>query len=842
LEQHDEHLDIKSDANGIEYFDFNGIQVPFRPSEKMTVIQADGSTIVRSIPPAYVLNLKQYQETGSMVALQNAMLSMTKEALLSLVRSMSFKRNGWEAPTAVSASVPIDHVYIDRKSGRIVLNEWQATQRYIDADGDRGTVHPDKEQKKVELDKFPITDQPLLLTVMTEEPKEVFHNLTKRMLPKIFKDFPMATQLTDDPGLEEELFYKKHVDVPVGLRTSAWNCYDLYCSRNMSWEEKNNYIFASFRDPETGKTQRALDIEDAGMKSARKSGKQLQEAWVLEQMKKTFGASKALDNPYAWALTSCSSIGDMKGKQLDWFDRTDLDALMKDILQLKVGFRDVKAASQPQPKEVFVEGHLLARLKALNLIGWKELPHHDKNMPPAVLFWLQLPNNQMVALTDVKRDGREEGLTYMFLLAPVFDNVTLYDESGNVILEPRKEWVHPIDHMQKMICTFDSTIRPYHNGPISHYFPLDLRDWQNPKRSIKIAMLYKWLSDYCGRYGDPAPATKQDNKIVPSLMAKSTIIRTVVIDYGSNMDHLAMYPIAKEARKTCNFCMVGSKSTSRRIRKYMLANSKGGSILDPQGITNPYRGACQRSQLMRALKPCKMTVAIVRGETQTQVHITPTGVEKQKTDIAFLPQVANTEEAYMAHLEANNLTPEECPATIVDYRTWQGEHRRCWTVGARGTIRIGKLVDEVGNKFMPRAIGQAYYKDKDFKDTIPVDLLFPLDELIAKDAHFLFLQNAVEREVFLADGTTVKAMVIERTFWRTGAASENIPPRWRRCSYKGIDSFPIWWRLNQIEPLKERTCDTSFAKELQSIKRQILSQVGAFHEDEDEFLSSHASL
>lgn len=829
-------------GQGIEYFDFDGIKIPFRASEKVTVLQPDGGTMVRAIPPAYVLNLQQFKETGSQVALANALLSMSKEACLSLVRSSAFKRNGWEAPTAVSNQVPVDHVYIDRKSGRIVLNEWQATQRYVDFDGDRATLLFNRERTEAVLVKFPITAQPLILSVTDNIGYEVFHGLTKRMLPKILKDNPVP-QLTDDPDMEEELFYKKHVDIPVGLRTSAWNCYDIYSCRNMSWPEKNEYIFNSFIDPITGKTQRALDIEDAGMKTARKidnqlTDKQLNEAWILQQMKRLFGASKALDNDYAWALTSCSSIGDMNFKQLAWFDNANLDQLMSKIFNLDVGFRDVKAAERPIPKEIFIEGHLLERLKALNLVGWAELPHVDPNMPPAVLFWLQLPNNQMVALTDVKRDGREEGLTYMFMLAPVYDNVTLYDEAGSVMLEPKKKWVHPIDHLQKMLCTFDSTIRPYHAGPISHYFPLDLRDWQNPKRSIKISMLYKWLSDYCGRYGDPASATKKANSIELSLMARSIIRRTVVIDYGTSLDHLAMWPIAKEAKKTCNFCTVGSKSTARRVRKYMLANSKGGSILDTEAVTNPYRGACSRSQLQRALKPCKMTIAVVKSEC-TQVHITPTGIEKQKTEIAFLPQVFNTEEAYLLHLDAHNLTQEDCPATIVDYYTWQSERRRCWTIGARHTIKVGKLVDEIGNKFMPRVINQAYYKDPDFKDTFPIDLIFPLEELLAKDAHIAFLKGAVEREVYLPDGSKIKTLIVERIMYRTGAASENIPPRYRRCSFKGIDSYPIWWRLNTIEPLKPRSCDITFAQQLQDCKRLILQKLGAVQHAEDAFSTIH---
>lgn len=818
----------------IEIFDFDGIQVPYVSTVNVTVLTNEGEK-VRGIPPQYITNLKTFLERESYPALNNAILSMKKEALLSLVRSFAFRATGWEAPTAISAGVPIDHVWIDKRSGRIVLNEWQATQRYIDADGDRATLLFNEDKSMAVLVKFPITSQPMILTVMQEEPVEKFHSLTMRTAKKLMADNPVV-QLTDNPELLEEMFAKKHVDVPVGLRTNAWNCFDLWSSRTMNWIEKNEFIFNSFIDQETGKTQRALDIEDAGMKSARKQGKQLEEAWVIDHMKK-LGASKALKNEYAWALTSCSSIGDMKMRQLDWFDSADLDAIMTNVANLKLEFRNVEGADLSESVDTFKDGSLLQRLKNLNLVNWEELPHVDKDMPPAILFWLSLPNGQPVALTDVKREGRDEGLTYMYVLAPVYDNVNLYDEAGNVVLGARKEWVHPIDHLQKMLCTFDNTIRPYHNGPVSHYFPADLADWTNTKRSIKVAMLYKFLSDYCGRYGDPAPATRTKAGIVPSAMARSIIRRTVVIDYGRNMNHVEMYRVAMEASKTCNFCMVGSKSTNRRIRKYMLANSKGGTILDPEGITNPYRGACSRAQLQRALQPCKMVVAIVKSDTQNQVFITPTGVEKQHTDLAFLPQVFNTEEEYNIYLSNHKLDKESCPAEIVDYVTWQGEKRRCWTIGARNTIRVGKLIDEIGNKFMPRQIQQAYYKEPGLKDTIEVDLVFPVNELLDKDAHLAYFKNAKERELFLPDGTTIKALIVERTLYRTGSASENIPPRWRKCSFKGIDSFPIRWRLSAIKHLEERTWDSSFAKDLQRAIRQILQKAGAYRTEEDEFLN-----
>jgi hypothetical protein len=145
---------------------------------------------------------------------------------------------------------------------------------------------------------------------------------------------------------------------------------------------------------------------------------------------------------------------------------------------------------------------------------------------------------------------------------------------------------------------------------------------------------------------------------------------------------------------------------------------------------------------------------------------------------------------------------------------------------------------------MPRQIGQAVAlitDEKGLKDTVEVDLVFPVDELIDKEAHVAYFKNAVEREVVLPDGTTITALIVEQTLYRTGSASENIPPRWRKCSFKGIDSYPIHWRLSAIKHLEPRTWDSAFAKELQKAIRMILQKVGAYRAEEDEFLNYNLS-
>ena len=256
----------------------------------------------------------------------------------------------------------------------------------------------------------------------------------------------------------------------------------------------------------------------------------------------------------------------------------------------------------------------------------------------------------------------------------------------------------------------------------------------------------------------------------------------------------------------------------------MLSNQWGGSILDKEGLASPHRAAMGRSQLLRALVPAKMTVAIVKMDTMMQVQITPSGIEKQRTVEAFLPQVFSTESKYHDYLKAHGLTTSESPATIVNYKTWQNDNRRCWTIGARNAIKIGKLIDEFGNKFMPRFTKQMVAINYNDMTSVDVDIVFPINELVDKDAHHVYLKGAVERDLVLEDGRTVKCMLLTKTLYRTGAASENVPPRWRMCSFKGIDSFPIWWQLNKIEPQPERVANTATAELLQKAIRSILAR------------------
>lgn len=820
-------------------FNFNSIPVPYRPKESVTVVTTNGPQ-VRDINPQYITNLEKVLENGSPSSLNNAVLSMAKECALDLVREMAFREQGWEAPIAVASWIPYNHVYMDKANGRIVLNVAQATHFYIDADGDRALVIPDDKEHPTNcaLVKWPISMHPMNLKVI-EKPTsfEEFSAFTASDCQTIIEENPVS-QIGDNKILERELFFKKHREVAIGLMTNGWNNYDLYSSfvEGDDWIQKNERIFNSMIHPIFNKPQRALDLEENGMKTVRKDGVESDEPFILSSYFKDniMGAGMTLQDQYAWALTSSNGIGTSKPRQMSWVTKTHLPSLVDKILNLEVSFRKVMGEPKAAPIPPFVEGNLLKRLKALGLINWIEIKHADPNMPPACIFWLQLPSGTPVAMTDVKRDDKSDNAhTFMVLLPPVFDNRTIYNRDGSVAIPASGKWEHPINHMQKVFTCFDSSLK--FDGEVKGFWPKTAADMQDPKYGVKVSALFQALAEYCGTYGDSSPADKDPKTRVvhPTEMARYMIRHTCLIDYGRPMDHETMYEVAQKANKLGNICIVGSKSDDRTVRKYVLSNKMGGPFTDRKCVASPYRGATNRAQLQRALGNARYTVAVLKTSSLNQIFITPTGVEKQKTEKAFFRRVFNTLEAYKDHLLKCSLTTEQCPVEESEFRGWNSEVKKAWTISARHTIRIGKLVDLIGNKFMPLGMKQVFYKDPDFTDTLPIDLIMPLHELLDKNAHVAFLENAVEREIILPNGESVIGMVVERPFYRTGAASENIPPRWRRCAFKGIDSFPISWAVSKIKEISPRSVNFEFAEALQKARNAIMDAYGIVEEPEE---------
>lgn len=826
-----------------------GIPFPVIPSSKSTVRSPEGFK-VRTHMPIYITQLKRNIEKESDAALKAGILSCYKEIALAVNRGKSLSLEGQEAPLAVSASIPYDSVWIDHVGQRLVLNETFALEHYWDADGDRATLHFGK---KFEVDeeycerfggidpltqehiapgsevdhtgfgvliKFPVTSPPPILKILqgTQVPLESFQDFGFKEAESLLAE---AKPLPD----AEELLNKSVNIANTGIVTSAWNTKDLFDTTELPWWQRLCHFYT---DP-----NRPKDIEDNGLKVIRKDGKEAQELAIAE-----FMAQISLEDAWKPALTSTGSIGSMDESRLAFFEDTNLEAYTQAVLDLNVTFRERKEGFVNENKyHTLVDGFLIENLESMGLIRFAEF-NAQPGLPPACIMYLSLPNGTPTGCADVKREASSEtGLTYAYVVYPVYDNLDVYGEKNGtfqVVWPASKTFVHPKVMMSKILSSFDSTIR--WNGEVKGYWcdarargvRYALAQFQDPKWATRVSMLEKAIRDYAGIYGDPIPAEFANGTVTPTIMAKAIATRTVVVDAGKVCTPVEMAVTLLEANKVhpINFC--GTKSTNMRVRKVPLANSEGGAAWAPLGI-HLARPGKSRSQLLRSAMIPKMTIAIVRGATIGGVEITPSGIKKQTTETCFLPQVFDTIEDFENHCKGFGLDPKEEQCLTKEAPAWTGETRIYYSSSPKSQIRIGKLIDALGNKFMPRRYDQAVVTPK-YGETgevvdlgKPIDLLIPADELIAKGCLQHFLGKAEEREIEV-DGKFFTALVCEHQFFRTQTASEAIPARKRKASYDGMDMFPIYRKLYELSKVNFVNPNLGFAICLQNSLRKLLGK------------------
>jgi hypothetical protein len=804
--------DVSTEKVEILYKEFHGIKVPYRASNVVSVVQGDGSAVPKPIEPPYIRHLNATKPN-----LEEFVTSACKEILLEVTRQRGMKISGFEAPVAVSSLVPADSYVIQNQ--RVVLNEAWAMGRAIDADGDRTLVALPQSEWTHAIDddatlvKFPITKTPVNLRKLDYIPAEKFFDLTE----DIYNQNVEMVSKHRTPFNWEASVLKGHKDVPIGILTSNFNAKALYEAtkiKHLAVEEIGKYLMS---DP-----MRYATIELDGLKSLSKTDKTYQESSILDY-------PRTLDVRSAPFLTSTNSITRMRPDQVHFILKEDLEKRSAELDNFKIGFKDVKKSTKeniaPEPLRMY-DGHIVSRLLNKGILRYEEYASFREDLPPSVLVWLQIPNGKRrptnakdakgnvitvpdgrpVSLTDVKRESSTvDELTFGFLLSPVFDA-----EQG--------KFVHPLNHMNKVLAySFDSRIiNPETGDTVRHFLSQGVADLKNPKYEVKVAMLQKAITEYCGRYGDSVPATWVQGQIIPTEMALATTTMSVVIDHMKDSNEFEMAENCARAFKITPICSAGTKSKDRRVRKYALAYEDGRPVWAPKGC-HYARAGKQRAQLQRAVKQCKMKVAVVLMSTGTQILITPSGAEKQHIDKVFLPEVSNVE-----HPDFENQH---------DYLTLSGRVQRCWTRDARRCIKIGKLIDQMGNKFMPRPTTQARTTSGE-----NIDLLFPLPELLAKEAEIPFMKGGEWQQIEITsqefeDGVVkftqhfkVWAYVVERTFWRTGAASENIPSRFRQALYKNVDGIAITAIHKEIGGQVERGLDFTFANELKEATKLIVKK------------------
>ena len=336
------------------------------------------------------------------------------------------------------------------------------------------------------------------------------------------------------------------------------------------------------------------------------------------------------------------------------------------------------------------------------------------------------------------------------------------------------------------------------------------------------ACITEWLNEH----GDLIPSVIEEGCPIPLPFGQAMAGITVLVDYGAaNLSVPEMLFMAKRVDlATGGIAYGGGKGNSQRYRKYVLAEN--GVPIYGHPKANPKRSANQRSQLLRSIKKETFLVAVVEMTTQTGVLITPSGLKKQEVpDGAFLAKIV----------------PEEEEGFIpTAYPNWAGNARVTWVGDAKRTCRIGKLLDTLGNKFVPRAYAQGFVlgEPEDYMPTQyegafavsnplagrEVDLIIPIHELAKKGCLSVMLENAQWGTMLIGE-REVTCQLVEHTFFRSGTASENDPARTRRANLRGTDGVTIRHTAKRLGIEPERDCDFAIAVELvNAVKARRIAQ------------------
>lgn len=846
--------------NKVNKSTFLGIELPWIAAQTVTEYNPETEEWEeRDIPPPYIRNLEDWNRTKSVAALTNASLSAAKEVVRYLKQELGLKLKSYEAPVAVSSKVPRNCFVI--KDERIIVNENQGTERAWDADADRMAILCPGEQNPILLTedivlpngktttkhtwknvgdwgvprKYPITVKPELFKRLEDVPTEVFSPLTQEIIERLLKELPTSYN-------EKELFEKNHQPNLVGIYTNNFDVKELYTGTNL--EHRMNILFDDIN---------RLKWIEGSLKASRKdSGFTLGDSSfdIMQWSTTTLVPQNAV------FLLGGRTAG-MSETKLDWLYEGDaretISTAISKAVNLDILFTPSsqrKPATEPDEIPLYPESiALVDDLVNLGILHYQEIPysgdHPDGHkLPPVTLIWLARDDTP-VALMGGKRGGE---LSYCYLLPPVFDpeaictdedgNWLQDDEDGCFLTEPK--WVPAIEHLRKHLAQLDWSVSNPNTGWTRHDpWPRDLNDLV--QYIVKTTNLQKEITTFCDRVGDQVPADVIKGKPIPTPISLRYVQHTVYIEYQKWANQRSglwrtdkMWEICQEANKTVRICLSGCKNANG---KFMLAHSNGVAFLaDPSD--HPARTGKGRSQIVRGLGPringhqmaIWMRTAIVMPETDrdgniigtlTQVHITPTGVAKQTLPEVGMPKAHTS-------LSEENTHPNLEERTS---RTLTGALRKIWVGDPKKSIKVGKLVDNHANKFVPREIEEHMGDDGKLA---PVDLIIPITELLAKANLVYFLSVAKPSHIF-SGGRWVPCLIADLPFFRTGAGSENTPTSYRERVDKGLNGMVLRWALRDLDPeiwSNRKPKSIEYAVEIIEAMKQIKAKAMMFQETE----------
>ncbi len=786
------------------------LDVPYRPIGLVQKVGEEPEVLY----PAYVNHIRNCKWS-------DAIRSLRRERAMELLALASSSYRTWTGFIRSCSSLESNTFAID-PNGSIVVNENWANSRAVDQDGDWGSVpiidnskegppEPPKgransvmgkalAQVGIEtndgcscLIKHPFTMHvPILKQVPWTPSLDKYYSFS-------LKDWASLQTHQEVPNYSREdqweMYEKNHAPNLVGPLTNAHNAAELYDSQNMDYLERLDYLFSL--------PERHEDIELGQLRAMRKEGKEVETNYPI------LLRGIVIDPEWRPCLSSKRTVMRSSDAALAAIDSYDSRDYVERLRRLHITF------GEPQPKEEFKlnntkpptnyfnNGDMVGRLKAVGALQIAEVPHHLEGYHSCVMR-LTDGYGHPVALVDTKRHG---SVGYTFRVPPV-----VWWDGEHVMLS------NPEDYLNTMFTESNFAINSQEYG-YRGMWPRTTKDlqWYNTKSTLAQNAIQKFVSSF------GLDVVESDHL---EIVGKFTIGLTIAVDYSTwpEAPALFMAKIVEAFEKTFGVipCYAGGKSSNPDVRKYVLARLDGTPLTVPEGKPcNPRRCGNILSQLSRsAVLKDDMTVAVVSGinynkesappRNKTQVLITPTGIDKQRFKELFMERVSLI-------MEPGQDDKESDFTGIKEVHKMDGSKGIVYTAPPKAVTKIGKLVDRYGNKFVPGETLQAT-----LKDGTPIDLIFPVQEMLAKDNAHALLENARE-EVMEWNGQTLTVLVITARFFRTTAASENLPARRRITTARGIDGKAIERACRKIgvRPIKSKP-DYSFADGLLTTIDEIL--------------------
>ena len=774
-----------------KYINIEGINVPYKPKGVEYIKENGIFTPVEEIP-IHVAHLQagRYESFIS---------SACTEIVLDMARESSIRFRGVRTRLLGSEEIPPLHCFIDRDG--FYRNESEAAEEAQDFDGDAGMYHtvyphsvwaPDEDDPRHPYHKQWVPQGYHWMyahSVWRPDPTDFmakYHKLERSAgwyalwvkMPKTFESLPLKILSTMPEEKFQPLRRPEPVEAPelikwglkvladndTGLKTWTLNTHELNHARGLSSEWARSFV--CHRD------QIRYDlIEKDGLKSRSKDAfaHQASELAITSYIAPAgawyYSAGSITKKSQRWLLGFQETS---RGLIIDPIDLASVlwrnQALLPPMMEPSEGEeRELKSVKTYDPELV---NHLIED----GLLRFHQFPR-EGDIPGACMVWLSRPGQAFVGLVDTKRGamGDMNELGFGYIIPPYA-----------VEIKGELKVVHPMQMMANRLMEYNNEIINPVTEEFCGYFP------RNPADLLKCPGkrmgLQKAIMEFCSEYGDMVPTHMVGPVPVPTHQSQLISQHTLGVDFGHKpMTAEQKMEFLLKVNELIPICYAAGKGSNPRIRKYGFARENGTPLWANPGA-HARRAGNQRAQLLRAdVIPEKMVCAVVCMTTKSQVLITPSGIEKQRSSGVFLPQISKV--------------PTEDHTIPVDYMDWSGKTRRVWKGNTRETIEIGKLLDWNGMKFVPRRYKQA----TTVRGNIPVDLIVPLDELEAKGCQDIWLSQA-KVHLIMIDGEPVNCYLIEREMLRSGAASENVTNSTKPMKIGGLDGICVQKELVNINP------------------------------------------